>query len=119
MIPILTPLLLALTLSPGLPSESPSSHGRPALATTTEPRAPWTARRLRFAEVDSSLGLRARAILEATRDEGFGHEVRFNHRGRRLMARIERHYHEPGGPARPWGWHRGVSLFAVAEPDGV
>jgi peptidoglycan L-alanyl-D-glutamate endopeptidase CwlK len=32
--------------------------------------------------------------------------------GSRIVARVERHYHPPGGTMRPWGRHLGVSLFA-------
>lgn len=31
--------------------------------------------------------------------------------GRDIAAVIEVHYHEPGGPAKPWGYHKGVSLY--------
>ncbi len=26
---------------------------------------------------------------------------------------VEQHYHEPGGPIKPWGYHRGVTLLAL------
>lgn len=32
--------------------------------------------------------------------------------GKRVIARIERHFHPEGGAAKPWGVHPGVSLFA-------
>jgi hypothetical protein len=28
---------------------------------------------------------------------------------------IEIHYHEPGGPLKPWGPHHGVSLFVESS----
>lgn len=31
--------------------------------------------------------------------------------GRALAALTEWHYHEPGGAARPWGWHHGITLL--------
>ncbi len=31
--------------------------------------------------------------------------------GRDIAAVIEAHFHEPGGPVKPWGWHKGVSLY--------
>jgi hypothetical protein len=34
--------------------------------------------------------------------------------GEEVVAVIEEHYHEPGGPVKPWGKHKGVSLFARA-----
>lgn len=24
---------------------------------------------------------------------------------------IEWHFHEPGGPAKPWGWHKGATVY--------
>ena len=33
--------------------------------------------------------------------------------GKHFVARIERHYHPEGGLIKPWGFHPGVSLFAV------
>jgi hypothetical protein len=35
--------------------------------------------------------------------------------GSRIVARVEQHYHPPGGTMRPWGRHLGVSLFARAS----
>lgn len=31
--------------------------------------------------------------------------------GRDIAAIIEPHYHPPGGATKPWGWHKGVSLW--------
>lgn len=31
--------------------------------------------------------------------------------GRDIAAIIEPHYHPPGGVTKPWGWHKGVSLW--------
>ena len=31
--------------------------------------------------------------------------------GRDIAAVIEPHFHPPGGPVKPWGWHKGVSLW--------
>ncbi len=31
--------------------------------------------------------------------------------GRDIAAVIEVHFHEPGGPVKPWGYHKGVSLY--------
>jgi hypothetical protein len=30
--------------------------------------------------------------------------------GNDLLFTIEPHYHEPGGPTKPWGWHKGCSV---------
>jgi hypothetical protein len=31
-----------------------------------------------------------------------------------VAAMVEQHCHEPGGPVKPWGYHRGVTLLAAA-----
>ena len=31
--------------------------------------------------------------------------------GKNYAAVLEKHYHEPGGPLKPWGEHKGVSMF--------
>ena len=33
--------------------------------------------------------------------------------GQRVVAVVERHFHPEGGTLKPWGYHPGVSLFAV------
>lgn len=35
--------------------------------------------------------------------------------GRTYATWVEQHYHEPGGPVRPWGYHHGVTLLARAD----
>lgn len=30
--------------------------------------------------------------------------------GKDLLFTIEPHFHEPGGPTKPWGWHKGCSV---------
>jgi hypothetical protein len=32
-----------------------------------------------------------------------------------IVARVERHFHPPGGPLRPWGPHPGISLLRVVQ----
>jgi hypothetical protein len=55
--------------------------------------------------------------LERHADDPTGTQVAFDAGGRRYLGRIEEHYHPPGGSRRPWGSHKGVSLFVV-EPAG-
>jgi peptidoglycan hydrolase-like protein with peptidoglycan-binding domain len=83
--------------------------GAPPPATPT-PRL----RRLRDAEVTPAITAEAVRILRAYRDQAIGFEVPFTAGGKAYVARIELHYHPPGGPARPWGPHKGVSVFALA-----
>jgi hypothetical protein len=40
-----------------------------------------------------------------------GNQQRATIGGREVLALTEWHYHEPGGALKPWGWHRGISLF--------
>lgn len=70
-------------------------------------------RRVRGAEVTANpdLGVQAKAILKAHWHEKLGSEFPFESQGKRYFGRIEQHYHEPGGPLKPWGYHPGVSLF--------
>lgn len=30
--------------------------------------------------------------------------------GKNILLTIEPHYHEPNGPTKPWGWHKGCSV---------
>lgn len=32
--------------------------------------------------------------------------------GKMYAIWVEQHYHEPGGPIKPWGYHHGVTLLA-------
>lgn len=34
--------------------------------------------------------------------------------GRAVVFTIEPHYHEPNGPTKPWGWHKGCSVSVEA-----
>lgn len=34
--------------------------------------------------------------------------------GKTYATWVEQHYHEPGGPTKPWGLHHGVTLLAKA-----
>lgn len=55
----------------------------------------------------------ANAIIRA--HHVIGEEVPFTVAGEQFLARIEEHYHPPGGDKFPWGPHPGVSVF-VARP---
>jgi hypothetical protein len=62
-------------------------------------------------ETTPEIEQRAKEILDAKQDAPMGTEVPFEIDGRAYVARIEEHYHEPGGPLRPWGHHRGVTVY--------
>ena len=68
-------------------------------------------RHLRSDEGSPEVARRAREILDANQNAPYGTEVPFEVDGRSYVGRIEEHYHEPGGPRRPWGRHRGVTVY--------
>jgi hypothetical protein len=67
-------------------------------------------RAVRGDEMTPPIAQRAREILDEQRDVAFGTEVPFEVDGQSYIGRIEEHYHELGGPRRPWGRHRGVTV---------
>lgn len=51
-----------------------------------------------------------------------GAQEQYDIGGYRLLFIVEPHYHEPNGPAKPWGWHKGCTVFigpklAATVPD--
>jgi hypothetical protein len=71
-------------------------------------------RRLRDDEVTDELRVEAIRIRDAHWQAPFGSEFPFAIDGTHYFGRIEQHYHPPGGPLKPWGYHHGVSLFIEA-----
>jgi len=63
------------------------------------------------AEMTTQIAQRARTILDENDGAAFGTEVPFEVDGQSYIGRIEEHYHEPGGPKKPWGRHRGVTVY--------
>lgn len=72
-------------------------------------------RRLKNSEITATVTSNARRILKEHFSEPYGTEIPFDGDGRRYVARLEKHYHEPGGPLKPWGWHKGVSVLVWDE----
>lgn len=106
----------ALDRALGVGAPAPGASGPAGAGTPPAPPAPGAAavlRRLRNAEVTPAISAAAVRILREHRHQPYGFEVPFEADGRRYVGRIERHYHPPGGAARPWGHHKGVSVFAV------
>jgi lathosterol oxidase len=62
-------------------------------------------------ETTAAIEQRAKEILDTHGDAAIGTEVPFAIEGRAYVARIDEHYHEPGGPRKPWGHHRGVTVY--------
>jgi hypothetical protein len=42
-----------------------------------------------------------------------GTDVPFEVGGKQYIARFALHYHEFGGAKKPWGYHKGVTLYAT------
>lgn len=76
-------------------------------------------RRLGDDELTQGLIEESKRILKAHFRDPFGTEVPFTLAGSDYVARLERHYHPPGGARRPWGEHPGVSLFVYLKPGAV
>jgi hypothetical protein len=93
--------------APPAQSGAPKGAKRPFAGTVNVPRR----RPVRSEEMTPEIVQRARQILDGSRDVGFGTEVPFEIDGQAYIGRIEEHYHEPGGPRKPWGRHRGVTVY--------
>lgn len=78
-----------------------------------------TYRRLRDNEVTPALSVEAKRLLTLYWKEPFGSEYPFDLEGRSYIARVEQHFHPPGGPLKPWGYHAGISLLVAVSlgPD--
>lgn len=70
-------------------------------------------RRLLKKEVTRAIAREARRIVEEYHREALGTEIEFSSQGQAYVARIEEHYHPPGGEARPWGYHAGASVLVI------
>ena len=46
-------------------------------------------------------------------DSPVGSEIVLEAEGKSFIARFEEHFHEVGGPQRPWGLHKGITLYAA------
>lgn len=66
------------------------------------------------AALEQALAPRAQEILEEHAYAPIGAEIPFEHEGEPFVARIEIHEHPHGGPRRPWGPHRGVTVYHAA-----
>ena len=70
-------------------------------------------RRMRGEEVGPAEGAFARRALTTKGTPGH-QQIEVMPDGAEVMALTEWHHHEPGGPARPWGWHHGITLLVRA-----
>jgi hypothetical protein len=79
-----------------------------------EPAIPPEYRRMKDGEVSDELKAAAPAFLSLP----YGSVVPVpNIADQDVLAGIELHFHTPGGPVKPWGWHKGVSLFIRDEAN--
>jgi hypothetical protein len=70
-------------------------------------------RRLKQCDLNNDLIVASADLIKKHHSKRFGSEVEVEIAGKPYVARIERHFHPEGGPIKPWGFHPGVSLFAV------
>jgi hypothetical protein len=87
-----------------------STMSDPILVRPVEPQPviPPGYRRMAQAEVTADLEKVAPSFLS----QPFGTVLPVtNSEGLDVIAAIEQHFHPVNGPAKPWGWHKGVSLY--------
>ena len=77
------------------------------------PGAKRRLRRLKKVEVSTAMLLASADLIQRHYGKRIGTEIALELEGKPFVARIERHFHPEGGPVKPWGYHPGVSLFAV------
>ncbi len=85
----------------------------PGVASAVTPTLgnPIRLRRLSNSEVTPAITAEAVHILREHRGDPYGTQIPFVADGKVYVAVIEQHYHPPGGPQTPWGYHPGVSVF--------
>jgi len=70
-------------------------------------------RKLTPQELTPSLIRKSEALVWKFDDSPIGTEFMLEAEGRSIVARFEQHFHEWGGPVRPWGPHKGITLYAA------
>lgn len=95
----------------------PKTYGEATKVTLSVP-AGW--RRVTNAEVSAlpELGSQANALMNTAgfTSMQYGTLTPFTASdGKTYATWIEQHYHEPGGAAKPWGLHHGVTVLAQAS----
>jgi hypothetical protein len=102
------------------PSAAPALTTVTATSAATEAISPPPAnpylenpklRRMQKDEISLVLMQEAARIVRKHHAKPVGTQVEVAVDGKRVVARIERHFHPEGGPVKPWGFHPGVSLF--------
>lgn len=97
--------------TPPQPLEPPMTFGETKKVALTVPSG-W--RRVRNAEVTPEIRAQADALRNTSgfKTMPYGAFAPFTSDGKTYATWIEQHHHEPGGPAKPWGLHHGVTLLA-------
>jgi hypothetical protein len=75
-------------------------------------RAPRLGRKLNSDQLTPTLVRKADEVLW-TQYPPIGAKVPIEVDGKIYVGRVEKHFHEVGGPKRPWGYHRGMTLYSV------
>ena len=70
-------------------------------------------RRMQKNEITPAMLALAGSLVRKHHAKPVGTQVEVEIEGKRVFARIERHFHPEGGPVKPWGYHPGVSLFVA------
>jgi hypothetical protein len=96
---------------PNQSRNSAAAAGHPLRVEDLAPAGPVAVRPLRVEELNPELLRNADEVLWKY-DAPIGSEVGVVVEGKTYVARFEQHYHEEGGPLRPWGYHKGVTLYA-------
>lgn len=98
----------AITIPDG-PAPPPSQHyGLDEPQISTPIPAGW--RRMKQSEVTPELLAFASSQIAGVAQMPYGTTATHGN----VMALVEQHYHEPGGAAKPWGYHHGITLLTKA-----
>jgi hypothetical protein len=85
----------------------------PARPAPAAPAESGCLRRLAGGELGRPLVRVAQRILSENFERPIGTVILFEENGSTFAGRLETHFHPEGGPRRPWGPHKGVTLYAV------
>ena len=85
----------------------------PPVVTKVEDLPRVELRKLTPQELTPSLIKKSEALVWKFDDSPIGTEFLLEAEGRSIVARFEQHFHEWGGPVRPWGPHKGITLYAA------
>ncbi len=96
-----------------IPAPAPVTAEKP-VPYTQPGEPPAHLRRLKGAEVPVPMRAGLHKLLRQPNAQ-VGALIPTTFEGKTYIARVEVHYHPDGGPVRPWGNHRGISLFVERE----